>query len=167
MIVAGADQHAAIFRRAGGVAVLQHVAAAVDARALAVPHGEDAVAGGVREQGQLLAAPDGGHRQVFVDARFELDAMALEIFLGAPQVHVEPAEGRAAIAADKAAGVESRRQVALALHHRQADQRLDAGQKNAAFLQFVLVFQGNFSQRQGGHGIEGSVRSEMQGSPVN
>ncbi len=43
VVVAGQQQHAAVLRRAGVVGVLEHVAAAVDARALAVPHGEHAV----------------------------------------------------------------------------------------------------------------------------
>ena len=47
-----------------------------------------------------------------------------------PELLVEPAQRRAAIAGDVARGVEARRQVALALHHRQPDQRLDAGQED-------------------------------------
>ena len=49
MVVAGEHQHAAVARGAGEVGVLEHVAAAVDARALAVPHGEHAVVVRVRD----------------------------------------------------------------------------------------------------------------------
>ena len=43
MVVAGQHQHAAMGRGAGGVAVLQRIAAAVDPRPLAVPDREHAV----------------------------------------------------------------------------------------------------------------------------
>jgi hypothetical protein len=42
VVVAGDDEDAAVRRRAVGVAVLERVAGAVDAGALAVPHREDA-----------------------------------------------------------------------------------------------------------------------------
>ena len=48
VVVAGQREHAAVLRRAGEVGVLEHVAAAVDARALAVPHGEHAIDPGAR-----------------------------------------------------------------------------------------------------------------------
>ena len=57
VVVAGEQQHPAMRRRAGGIAVLQRVAAAVDARPLGVPHGKDAVVFGAGEQAELLAAP--------------------------------------------------------------------------------------------------------------
>jgi len=49
MVIGGQGQHAAVLRGAGGVAVLEHVAAAVDAGAFAVPHGEHAVVLGALE----------------------------------------------------------------------------------------------------------------------
>src|ERR1700731_166965 len=42
VVVAREQEHAAVSRGAGGVGVLEHVAATVDAGSLAVPHGEDA-----------------------------------------------------------------------------------------------------------------------------
>jgi hypothetical protein len=49
VVVARQNQHAAVPGRAGSVGVLEHVAAAIDARALAVPHGEHAVVFRARE----------------------------------------------------------------------------------------------------------------------
>ena len=64
-----------------------------------------------------------------------------EVLLGLPQRLVEAAERRAAIAGDEAGGVEPGGEVALALQHGQADQRLDAGQEDAAGGGGVFVVQ--------------------------
>ena len=106
MVVAGQRQHAAMRRGAGRVAVLQRVAAAVDPRPLAVPDREHAVIFGAGEQPDLLAAPHRGGGQLLVDRRLELDVVALDKAARAPQRLVEPAERRAAIAGNKAAGIE-------------------------------------------------------------
>jgi hypothetical protein len=58
VVIAGEHEHAAVLGRTGGVRVLEHVAAAVHARAFAVPHGEHAVVLGAVEQVDLLRAPD-------------------------------------------------------------------------------------------------------------
>jgi hypothetical protein len=79
MVVAGDHQHAAVLRAAGGVGVAEHVAAAVHARPLAVPHGEHALDARLGRQGHLLAAPHGGGREVFVDARLEDDVVAGQV----------------------------------------------------------------------------------------
>ena len=91
----------------------------------------------------LLGAPQGGGREVFVDAGLELDVVLLDEALGLPQRLVEAAQRRAAIARDVAAGVEAGREVALALHHRQAHQRLRAGEVNPSAFQQVFVVQGH------------------------
>jgi hypothetical protein len=77
-VVAGDQQHAAVFRGAGVVGVLEDVAAAVDAGPLAVPHRKDAVEFRLREQVQLLRAPDRGGGDVLVDAGLEADVVLLE-----------------------------------------------------------------------------------------
>jgi len=146
VIVAREHQDAAVPRRAGGVGVLEHVAAAVDARPLAVPHGVDAVVFRAGKEVHLLRAPDRGRRQVLVDAGLELDVVALEMLLRAPQRLVEPAERRAAVARDEAGGIEAGSGVALALQQHQADQRLRAGEEDAAALQRVLVVERGFRQ---------------------
>ena len=76
VVVAGEQQHPAMRRRAGGVAVLERVAAAVDPGPLAVPHGKDAVVFGAGEQPELLAAPDRGRAELLVDRRLKADVVA-------------------------------------------------------------------------------------------
>ena len=89
MVVAGQRQHPAIGRGAGRIAVLQRVAAAVDPRPLAVPHGKHAVIFGAGKQVQLLAAPHRRRRQLLVDRRLEFEVVALDKAAGAPQRLVE------------------------------------------------------------------------------
>ena len=147
VVVAGEHEHAAVLRRAGEVRVLEHVAAAVDARALAVPHGEDAVDVRARVQRHLLRAPDRGGREVLVQAGLELDVRAVEELLRLPQRLVEAAERRAAVARDEAAGVEAGERVALALQDQEADERLDAGEEDAAGVELVLVVERDVAKR--------------------
>jgi len=119
VVVAGQQQHAAVGRDAGGIAVLEHVAAAIDARSLAVPEGKHAVVAGAGEQVGLLAAPHRGGAQLLVDAGLEVDGVLLEKLACLPEALVEPAQRRAAVAGDETGGVEAMGQVALALQHRQ------------------------------------------------
>ena len=98
MVVAGHHEHPAVGRGAIGVAVLQRVAGAVDAGALAVPHGEDAVDLRPRVRLHLLGAEDGGGGEVLVDRGQELDAGLGEALLAAPELEVEsPAEFQGAL----------------------------------------------------------------------
>ncbi len=152
VVVAGEREHAAVLRRAGEVRVLEHVAAAVDARALAVPHRVDAVDGGARVQVDLLRAPDRRRREILVQARLEPDVRALEELLRAPQRLVEAAQRASAIAGDEAAGVEPRELVALLLQDQQADDRLRAGEIHAAGVERVLVVEGDVRERDAGAG---------------
>ena len=57
VVVARHQQHAAMLRGAGEVHVLEHVAAAIHARALAVPQGKHAVVVGLADQLDLLRCP--------------------------------------------------------------------------------------------------------------
>ena len=147
VVVAGEQKHPAMRRRTGGIAVLQGVATAVDPGSLAVPQGEDAVIFGAREQADLLTAPNRRRAELFVDCRLKADVVALEKPPGAPQALVETAQRRTAIAGDETGGVETGRGVALALHHRQAHQRLGAGQIDPSPLERVLVVEGDRRQR--------------------
>jgi hypothetical protein len=133
-------------------ACLKHVAAAVDAGALAVPHRVHAVDGRARVQVDLLRAPDRRRREVLVEARLERDVGALEELARGPQRLVEAAERAAAVAGDEAAGVEPREPVALLLQDQKAHQRLDAGQVDAAALERVLVVERDVAQRGDGKG---------------
>ena len=65
-------------------------------------------------------------------AGLELDVVLVEEAPGGGELLVEAAERRAAVAGDIAGGVVAGGQVALALQHRQAHQRLDAGQEDPA-----------------------------------
>ncbi len=141
VVVGRQRQHATVLRCARGVAVLEHVAAAIHARPLAVPHRIHAIDGRAGEQVGLLRAPDHGRAQVLVEAGLELHPGRLQVLARAPQLQVEAAQRRAAIAGDEAAGVEPRRLVAQPLHQRQPHQRLHAGQVDAPGLAAVLVIQ--------------------------
>src|SRR5689334_2536389 len=138
VVVTGEEEHPTMRRRPGGVAMLQDVATAVDAGSLAVPQGEDAVVFRPREQHDLLASPDRRRAELLVDRRLELYVVALEKSPRAPQALIEPAQRRTPIARDKTGGVETRRGVALSLHHRQTHQRLGTGQINPSPLQSIL-----------------------------
>ena len=146
VVVAGERDHAAIRRSAGRVRVLERIERTVDAGTLAVPDAEHAIDFGAREHADLLAAPHGGRREVFVEAGNEGDVMLLQEGFCAPQRVVVHAERRAAITGDEARGVEPCRAVALALQHRQPHQRLCSGKENPLRIQPVLVVQPNFHQ---------------------
>src|SRR5436309_649842 len=132
MVVAGEAQHAAVLRRARGIAVAEYVAAAIHAGALAVPDADHAVMPCAGRQIELLRAPDRGGRKVFVHAGLELDVVLLEMFSRGEQLLVVAAERRTPVSADKTRGVEATSAVTPDLRHRQAYQRLDAGQKDVA-----------------------------------
>ena len=88
---------------------------------------------------ELLRAPDGGRRQLLVDARLEHDVLRRQVLLRLPQRLVVAAERRAAVAADEAGGVQAGQRVALSLQHRQPHQRLHAAHEGAAGFERVLV----------------------------
>ena len=106
VVVTGEHQHAAVLGRARGIAVAEHVAAAVDAGALAVPDADCAIIFGAGRQIELLRAPDRGGREVLVHAGLELDVVLLEMFSGGKKLLVIAAQRRAAVAGDKACGVQ-------------------------------------------------------------
>ena len=58
MVVAGKHQDAAMLARTCGIGVLENIAATVDARPLAIPHGEHAVVIGGGKKIELLRAPN-------------------------------------------------------------------------------------------------------------
>ena len=150
VVVARQHENAAVPGCARGVRVLEDVAAAVDARSLAVPHREHAVVFRVRVQVDLLRAPDRGGRKVFVDARLEFDVMLVEELPRLPQRLVESADRRAAIPGNESGGVQARREIADPLQHRQAHQRLRAGHEGAPRLQRVFIVEGDFVIGGGG-----------------
>ena len=85
VVVAGQRDHAAVPGGARHVGVLEHVGAAVHARALAVPQAEDAVELlGLGIEIQLLRAPDGRGAQLFIDAGLEDDVVGFEVLFRGP-----------------------------------------------------------------------------------
>ena len=147
MVVAHQGEHAAMFGGAGEVGVAEHVARAVDARPLAVPDGKDAVVLAFAEQLRLLRAPAGGGGKLLVEARLEDDIGVGELLLGAPELLVEAAERRAAIAGNETRRIEAGKAIAFALHEQHADDRLRAGQEDALLAEIELVVERNVMKR--------------------
>ena len=155
MVVGRQRQHAAMLRGAGRIAVLEHVAAAVHTGTLAVPHREHAVVLRAREQVGLLGAPDHGRAEVLVQSRRELDIRSGQVLLRPPQLQVETAQRRAAVAGDETGGVQPGGAVAHLLHQRQPHQRLHAGQVDPAGLARVLVLERVVAVLDGGRAVGG------------
>ena len=141
MIVARDHQHAAFGRRAIGVPVLERVARPVHARPLAVPHRKHALDRTVGVQRRLLRAKDGGRAQILVHRRQELDPVGRKAFADAPQLLIDPAQRRSAIARHEARRVQPRLPVAPRLIQHDPHQRLGAGQEHAPVLAIVAVRQ--------------------------
>ena len=87
----------------GEIGVAEHVAGAVDARALAVPEAENAVEAALAAHLGLLRAPDRGRRQLLVEARLKWMSLASRRLLARMKLMIEAAERRAAIAGDEPA----------------------------------------------------------------
>ena len=121
----------------------KHVAGPVHAGTFAVPEREDAVMLALAKQFRLLRTPAGSRRQLLIEARLEDNAARAELLPRLPQLQVEAAQRRAAIAGDKSGSVEPGTLVALALHHQQAHHRLRARQENTLLRQVELVVQRN------------------------
>ena len=117
----------------------QRIAGAVDARPLAVPEAEDAVEAPLAAQFRLLRAPQGGGREVLVDARIEDDARRLQHVGRAPELLVEAAQRRAAIAGDIAGRGQALAPVARLLHEEQAHHRLGPADQHPLLGEVVLV----------------------------
>ena len=143
VVVADHHEHPAVAGASRHVSVADRVHAPVEARTLAVPHGEDAIVPAIPERRRLLGAPDRGRGQILVDGRLEVDARAREKAVCGPELLVDVVHRGAAVAGDVAGGVETRRAVADALRHREAHDRLAAGNVNPSFPALVLVVQRN------------------------
>ena len=71
VIIAGDDQHAAVFTAAGRVGMAEYIARPIHAGTFAVPHGIDAINFRAGMQIHLLCTPDGGRSQVLIDPWLE------------------------------------------------------------------------------------------------
>src|SRR5579883_3495274 len=105
MVVAHHRDDAAPGRRSGEVGMTKSVAGTVGAGPFAVPDAEHAIVAAIAAQLGLLGAPQRGCRKILVDAGLEQDVGGLQRLAGAPELGVEAAERRAAIATDIAGGV--------------------------------------------------------------
>ncbi len=126
MIVAAEREDAAVAGGAGGVGLLQHVARAVDAGRLAVPHAEDAVVvDALAVKADLLRAPDGGGAELLVHPGLEVDVEGIEPRGVAFELLVDAAQRRAAIAGNEGCGLAVRLRYRAPLVDRNSDERLD------------------------------------------
>src|SRR5437773_9552979 len=150
-VVAAEGEDAAVARDAGVVGVLEDVARAVDAGALAVPHAEYAVVLGPREEAGELAAVDRGRAEVFVEPGDEDNVVLAQEVRIALQSQVETAEGRAAVSGNQRRRIEPAAAVGAVLVEGQPDERLDAGEEEEPGLLTVLRVQGEIAR--GGHGL--------------
>ena len=139
MVVAHQGQHAAMLRGAGKIGVTEDIAGTVDAGALAVPDGKDAVILALAEHLGLLRAPAGGRGKLLVEAGLEDDVGALKLLFRPEELLVEPTERRATIAGDEPCRIEARLPVAPGLHHQHADDRLRARDEHPAFREIEFV----------------------------
>ncbi|MFP4834124.1 hypothetical protein [Paraburkholderia sp. BR10879] len=141
VVVAGHRQHAAVPRGAEHVGIAEHVAGAVHARPLAVPHRVHAFHTFAGKRVELLRAPQHGRAEVFVQARLEAHVEVREQCLLAPQFLIESAEWRATIAGDETRGFQPGKAVRARLFDQDAHERLGAGEKDRAVLAQVAVFE--------------------------
>ena len=139
MVITKDDEDAAIPGRSLTVAMLNGIARPIDARTLAVPERKDACDLGLRQQWRLLRAPDGGGREIFIDARLEVNARGAQPIAFSPELHVKAAQGRPSVTADEARGVEACRRIATPLLKQQPDQCLGATEKHRATFANVAV----------------------------
>ena len=153
MVVAHQREHAAVRRGPGEIGVAEHVAAAVDAGALAVPERRTRRRTCPSPRISACCAP-----QSAVAASSSLRpgskwmSFALNSFGQPGELQIEPADRRAAIAGDEAAGVEPGAAVALLLREQQPRDRLGAVQQHRRLGQVEAVGERNRPQGIGGLG---------------
>jgi hypothetical protein len=140
-VVADEGERAAGGGGAGEVRVAQRVHRAVQARVLAVPDAEHAVAVGLRQVVGELRAVDGGRGELLVEAGRELDAVLGGEVAQAHDLLVEAAERRALVAGDERRGVQAGALVGPVLVEQHAHDRLDAREEDRAALEDVLVLE--------------------------
>src|SRR6185312_6681210 len=126
-------------RGAVGIAVLERVARSIDARSLPIPEAEHSLHLPIRLRLDLLRAEHGGGCKVLVHGGQEFDSMRLQPVRNTPELKIDAAERRAAIARDETRGVEPCSAIAPRLIERDTHDGLRAGQKHTAELAVVTV----------------------------
>ena len=140
-VVPGQHQNPAVGRGALEVAVLEHVAAAVHARALAVPHAHHAVVAVEGSEQRLLAAPHRGGGQLLVHARHPHHVVGVEQGPVALDGEVDGAQRRALVPGDEGGGAQAPGRVGSVLIDGQAHYRLDPGQQHPSPFQRELLIE--------------------------
>ena len=107
MIIARNQQHTTVLRGTCMIHVLEYVTAAINAGSFAIPKRKHTIVFGRTDQTHRLCAPDCGSGEVLVDARYKLHMVCIQVFLCLPECFIQHAEWRAAVAADKAGGVQA------------------------------------------------------------
>ena len=128
VVVAGHHQNASVPGSSRVVGVLEHIAAAVHARALAVPEPEYAVITAAGKQVDLLRAPDGGGCQVFVESRLEVNGGLFQERFRAPELLIQSGKGRTPVSGNETRCIQTGPGIALALQQQQLDQDLQTGE---------------------------------------
>ncbi len=93
MVIAHADQHAAVTIGAVPVALAQAVDGLVQPGPFAIPHAKYTVEGAVVVVVGLLRTPHRSHGQVFVDAGPEGDVVVWQQFARAPELFINGCHG--------------------------------------------------------------------------
>jgi hypothetical protein len=143
------------------VGVTEHVAGAVDARALAVPDPEHAVIFAFTAQLRLLGAPQRGGGQVLVQAGHELDVVGLQQALGAEHRRFQGGNRRATVARHVAGRIEPGLHVARTLRQHQAHDGLGAGQELVRLVECVFIVEADRVLGHGGLGLRVSSRAAI------
>ena len=121
--------------------MLDHIHAAIDTRAFAIPHAEHTIVPGAGKQIGLLAAPHGGGSEVLIYPGLEMDIVFVQPGFGLPHRLVYAADRGAAITGNESGSIQAALLVALVLQHGQAHQRFDAGHIGPCSIQCVFVVQ--------------------------
>jgi len=154
-VVPGQHQHPSVGGGALEVGVLEHVAAAVHARALAVPHSHHAVVAPQRPEQRLLAAPHRGGGQLLVDAGHPHHVVGFEQGLVALDGEVDGAQRRALVAGDESGRAQPPGGVGAVLVERQPHQRLHPGDQHPPPFQRELLIKIEAPRRCLGTGLQG------------
>jgi hypothetical protein len=87
----------------------------------------------------LLRPPHGGGREIFIDARLEVDARTGQPLAFSPELHIKAAQRRPSVTTDEAGGIEACRRIATALVKQQSDKCLGAAEKYRTAFANVAV----------------------------
>src|SRR5262245_61308527 len=139
VVIAHQGQYAAMPGGAGVVGMAKHVARAIQAWTLAVPHPEHPIILALLPELSLLRTPQCSGGEVLIEPGHELDVI---LFQDAPRAQhgcLERGDRRAAVARHVARGIETRPQVPSTLNQHQAHDRLGAGQELSGLTEAVLV----------------------------